>query len=90
MSALWHPSLLARAAGLPRIESVDSPSPPGAREIRVIASGAADRLPSGYNTQAEDARSALLDSGIDRADLIRQIQSRLGPTGRSKRSKTKG
>ena len=40
VSALWHPSLLARAAGLPRIESVDSPSPPGAREIRVIASGA--------------------------------------------------
>ena len=29
VSALWHPSLLARAAGLPRIESVDSPSPPG-------------------------------------------------------------
>ena len=40
VSALWHPSLLARAAGLPRIESVDSPSPPGPREIRVIASGA--------------------------------------------------
>ena len=81
VSALWHPSLLARATGLPRIESVDSPSPPGSREIRVIATGAADRLPSGYKTQAEDARSALLESGTDRALLIRQIQSRLGAVG---------
>jgi alpha-mannosidase len=81
VSALWHPSLLARAVGLPRIESVDSPSPPGAREIRVIASGAADRLPSGYKTHAEDARSALLESGTDRALLIRQIQNRLGADG---------
>ncbi len=81
ISALWHPSLLARAAGLPRIESIDAPSPPGAREIRVIASGAADRLPSGYKTQAEDARSALLESGTDRALLIRQIQNRLGADG---------
>ena len=29
VSALWHPSLLARAAGLPRIESMDAPSSPG-------------------------------------------------------------
>ena len=54
---------------------------PGSREIRVIASGAADRLPSGYKTQAEDARSALVDSGTDRAELIRQIQTRLGADG---------
>ncbi len=78
VSALWHPSLLARAAGLPRIESVDAPSLPGSREIRVVASGAGDRLPSGYKTQAEDAKSALFESGTDRDDLIRQIQSRLG------------
>jgi alpha-mannosidase len=81
VSALWHPSLLARAVGLPRVESVDAPSPPGSREIRVIATGAGDRLPSGYTTQAEDARTALLDSGTDRADLIRQIQTRLGADG---------
>lgn len=81
VSALWHPSILARAAGLPRIESIDSPSPPGAREVRIIATGAADRLPSGYRTQAEDARTALLESGTDRAALIRQIQARLGADG---------
>jgi alpha-mannosidase len=81
VSALWHPSLLARAAGLPRIESIDSPSPPGAREIRVIATGAGDRLPSGYRVQAEDARTALLESGTDRADLIAQIQARVGAAG---------
>jgi alpha-mannosidase len=81
VSSLWHPSLLARAAGLPRIESIDAPSPPGAREIRVFASGAGDRLPSGYKTQAEDARSALFESGTDRGELVRQIQSRLGAQG---------
>ncbi len=81
VSALWHPSLLARAAGLPRIESVDSPSSPGPREIRVIATGAADRLPSGYKTQAEDARSVLIESGTDRALLIRQMRNRLGADG---------
>jgi alpha-mannosidase len=81
VTALWHPSILARAAGLPRIEPVDAPSPPGAREIRVIATGAGDRLPSGYRTQAEDARTALLESGTDRADLIRQLQTRLGADG---------
>ena len=60
-----------------------SPSPPGPREIRVIAGGACDQLPSGYRTQAEDAGAALLESGTDRADLIRQIS---GPA-RSRRSR---
>ncbi len=81
VSAPWHPSLLARAAGLPRIEPVESPSPPGPREVRIIAEGAADRLPSGYRTQAEDAGAALLDSGTDRAELIGRIQSRMGVVG---------
>jgi alpha-mannosidase len=81
ISALWHPSLLVRAHVLPRVESVDAPSPPGAREIRVIASGALDRLPSGYRTQAEDSKTDLLESGTDRAELIRQLQARLGVDG---------
>ncbi|MFI5457636.1 MAG: glycosyl hydrolase family 38 [Isosphaerales bacterium] len=81
ISALWHPSLLSHAALLPRIEPVESPSAMAAREIRVIASGTWDQLPSGYWTQAEDAGSALLESGTDRADLIRRIQERLGVDG---------
>jgi alpha-mannosidase len=81
VSALWHPSLLARAAGLPRIESIDSPSPPGGHEVRIMATGCADRLPSGYRTQAEDARTALLESGTDRLELIHQIQAILGADG---------
>ena len=36
---LWHPSLSARAAELPRIEPIESPSPPGQREIRIVAGG---------------------------------------------------
>src|SRR4051794_10045633 len=54
VSALWHPVLLAEASGLPRIESVDAPSPPAPREVRVVAGGRFDRLPSGYQTQAAD------------------------------------
>jgi alpha-mannosidase len=81
VSALWHPSLLSHARELPRVEPVDSPSSPAAREIRVIVSGTWDQLPSGYRTQAEDAGTTLLESGTDRADLIRRIQERLGADG---------
>ena len=41
VSAIWHPSLLGGARELPRIESIESPSPPGPREVRIIAEGAA-------------------------------------------------
>src|SRR5262245_17755259 len=78
VTSLWHPALLASAAELPRIESIEFPSPPGAREIRVIAGGLWDQLPSGYRTQAEDAKSLLLESGTDRGMLIDQIRVKLG------------
>src|ERR1700722_4410841 len=39
VSALWHPSLLAQAAELPGIESVDYPSAPGPNVGRVLAGG---------------------------------------------------
>src|SRR5438477_5402416 len=42
VSALWHPSLLARACALPRIESVDCPGSPGPNEVRVLAEGTAE------------------------------------------------
>ena len=78
VSALWHPSLLARAEALPRVESVESPTSPGPREVRVLAAGAADRLPSGYRTQAEDAGSIVVEAGGDRPALVRAIRERLG------------
>ena len=78
VSAPWHPALLARSQVLPRIESIESPSSPGPREVRIIADGSADRLPSGYRTQAEDAGAVLLDSGTDRADLVGRIRARIG------------
>src|SRR4051812_40793974 len=43
VSATWHPSLLARAGSLPRIESIDSPSPPGPNEVRVLPEGTINR-----------------------------------------------
>jgi len=81
VSVLWHPSLLARAQALPRIESVESPSSPEPREIRVVAAGVFDRLPSGYQTQAADAGTILIDGGTDRATLLREIQEHLGAVG---------
>ena len=65
----------------PGSSPIDSPSSAGPREVRVIAGGPADRLPSGYRTQAEDAGAILLESGTDRADLIRRIQERIGVAG---------
>jgi alpha-mannosidase len=78
VSSLWHPALLSSAVELPRIEPIESPSPPGQREIRVVAGGLWDQLPSGYRTQAEDSRSVLLESGTDRAQLIAEIRARVG------------
>ncbi|MGP0069420.1 MAG: glycosyl hydrolase family 38 [Isosphaeraceae bacterium] len=83
VSAPWHPSLLARSVGLPRIEPVESPSTPGPREVRIIVEGTTDRLPSGYRTQAEDAGAALLESGSDRDELIARIEARIGKEGAS-------
>src|SRR5437764_557539 len=78
VSALWHPSLLAQAGALPRIESVDCPGSPGPNEVRVLAEGTAERLPSGYLTQVEDAGTILIEGGTDRPALVRAIQARLG------------
>jgi alpha-mannosidase len=78
VSALWHPAILARAAVLPRVEPIESPSAAAARELRVVPSGSWDRLPSGYRTAAEDSGAVLIEAGSDRADLVRRIQERLG------------
>jgi len=78
VSALWHPALLERAIALPRVEPIESPTPPAPREVRVVPSGSWDRLPSGYRTNAEDAGAVLIESGSDRDALVGQIQARLG------------
>src|SRR5918993_4262147 len=62
VSALWHPALLARCGELPQIEDVEFPGHPGPRQVRVVAAGADDRLPSGYRTQAEDAGAILIEA----------------------------
>jgi alpha-mannosidase len=85
VSSLWHPSLIARARELPRIESVSSPSVPGEREVRVVAgdsaSSAFERLPAGYLAEAEQAGTLLIESGLDREALVRRIQEHLGAVG---------
>jgi len=81
VSALWHPALLARAVALPRVEAIESPTAPAAREVRVIPTGLWERLPSGYRTAAEDAGATLIEAGRDRGELVGQIQSLLGADG---------
>jgi alpha-mannosidase len=81
VSALWHPSILARSADLPKLEQIETPTAPAAREIRIFPSGARERLPSGYLTQSEDAGAVLVEAGPDRQAVIREIQERLGAVG---------
>ncbi len=71
VSAPWHPALLAMASSLPQLESLEYPTPPGAREIRIVSGGRWERLPSGYRTQAEDAGCALVEGGSDRSGARR-------------------
>ena len=78
ITALWHPALLAGAKALPAIEEIDYPASPGPREVRIVASGASDRLPSGYREQAEDAGTVLIDGEPDRLATIREVRSRIG------------
>jgi alpha-mannosidase len=75
---------------LPRIEPIETPTSPAAREIRIVASGALDRLPSGYLTGAEDAGALVIESGTDRSALIHQIQERLGAVGTPETSEDSG
>ncbi|MDG3002717.1 glycosyl hydrolase family 38 [Paludisphaera mucosa] len=77
VTALWHPSLLARAAAVPRIESITAPTSPGRDELRLVVHGLLDRLPSGYATQAEDAGAVLLESSPGRDRTVRELQTRL-------------
>ncbi len=79
ISAAWHPALLAGAASLPRIEPVEAPTTPSPREIRLVAAKLRERLPSGYQTQAEDAGSALVDAGSDRRALVTELIGRVAP-----------
>ena len=66
---------------MPILEPIETPSAPAPKEVRVVAAGALDRLPSGYRTQVEDSGAILLESGTDRATLIAQIQEHLGAVG---------
>jgi len=79
VSALWHPSLLARARELPRIESVELPPAAGPREIRVIASPTTGE--TDVTSGETDETPLVFESGTDREALVRRIQERLGAVG---------
>ena len=66
------------------IEPIETPSAPAPQEIRVVAAGTLDRLPSGYRTQVEDAGAILLESGTDRAGADR---SDPGASGRGRHAR---
>jgi alpha-mannosidase len=81
VTAPWHPALLARADGLPRVEPVESPSTAEPGDVRIVALGAEERLPSGYRTGAEDFGAAVIDGETDRMTLARRILDRIEPGG---------
>jgi alpha-mannosidase len=76
-SAPWHPAVLAACAALPRLEDAAFASSPSADEVRVIAAGARDRLPSGHDTQAADAGTILVDGLYGRDAQVYALRERI-------------
>ena len=76
VSAPWHPAVLARLAALPTIEAVDGPSSPGPREVRIVAFGQVEQLPSGYRTQVEDAGGTFIEAGAGRDAIVEPMLAR--------------
>jgi alpha-mannosidase len=79
-TACWHPALLAKSEALPRIEDVESATPPETRDLRIVAAGASARLPSGYRTSAEDTGIVMVDGSQDRPATIADLLERAGVT----------
>ena len=77
VSALWHPAILAVSAVLPRVEGLASASSAGPGELIVVPAGQAEGLPSGYRVQVEDAGSILVESGVDRLEIVRALLTRI-------------
>ncbi len=78
VSAPWHPALLARVAGLPGVEPIDSPGGAEVAEIRLVPQGLLGRLPSGLATQAHDAGSPMIEADADRHATAAALAARLG------------
>ena len=72
-SALWHPLILARCDGLPKVAGVEFPDVPEPGEVRVVAEGASRLLPPDYRSIAADSGAKVLDGGIDRATIARDV-----------------
>lgn len=77
-TAPWHPALLAKSEDLPRIEDIDTPSPPEARDLRLVAHGAGTRLPIEHRTASEEAGVVLMDGERDRDVTIVALLQRAG------------
>lgn len=78
VSAIWHPALLALCETLPGISGIAFPDVPEPREVRVIAEGVGGRLQADYRQVADDAGARLIDGGIDRAAIARDVMLALG------------
>src|SRR5262245_20081006 len=77
VSAPWHPAVLGACNELPRVEDIAFPTPPEPGELRVVAAGTIDLLPSGYRVQAEDSGVPVVEGGADRFALVRELAARL-------------
>lgn len=78
VSAIWHPALLALCEALPGISGIAFPDVPEPREVRVLAEGVGGRLQADYRQVAQDAGAKLVDGGIDRAAIARDVLLALG------------
>lgn len=78
VSAPWHPAVLVASGVLPAVENIETATPAGAREIRLVASGRRDLLPSGFLTQSADAGGTVLDAEPNRVSTVATLTEALG------------
>ncbi len=66
VSAIWHPSLLARVDSLPVVEGVEYAAVTEPNDLRLVAEGAGARLDVDYRGVAASQGALILQGEIDR------------------------
>jgi hypothetical protein len=70
-TALWHPALLASAAGVPRWQRVDNPPDRLANRLVLIPSVSTPDLPTGFVQRAAGEGACVIRRKRDRQEILR-------------------
>ena len=72
-TAAWHPSLLAQADALPRLEEVTLPSDPLPGDVLLVENGQMAQLPAETRRRAEEAGVPIIEALDDRLATVRRL-----------------